>query len=363
MIGRARSLLRGLRRARVWRAQVADARSYFRDAGARPELSADELGQIKELWGGLGWHGRGEWHAWYKHVSGAFDSRYLPSELYATYILPRLNNAAVSAAWVDKSFFDWNFPDAPFAHSVARCVDGNWVAEDFSPANVASVAAAVHECGSVLLKPSMGSNQGKGVEVWDTTSLDKDELRARLESYGHNFVVQELIRQHPLMAKLNESSVNIVRINTLRFRGGVVPLNAIVRFGVPGSKTDITRVDGVETVNIVAVSPDGRLADAVYDAQGRCVPVGKYGLDAGSCVPGFTEAVDVVLAVHERLWHFDIVGFDVAINENGHPIIIEYNTNFPGITFPQYACGPFFGDLTENVIADLACRLPKGAER
>lgn len=292
---------------------------------------------------------------------GVFDPRYIPSELYATYMLPRFNNAKLMYAWNDKSYYDLYFPNTPFAHTIARRIDNLFVKDDYSSASVSEVADILNQYEEIIIKPSLESGVGLGVEVWDTKNVLVNDLCKKLTEFGSNFVVQELIKQHSFMAAFNASSVNIIRINSFRWHGRIRILSSIIRFGNPGSHTDISHINGVECLNVVGISSDGKLLGTVYNAWGEKKSVTEFGHTEGENVPGYKEALALVSYIHERgLQHFDLVGFDVAIDNEGHPVIIEYNADFPGITFPQYACGPFFGDITTEVISDLVDREPKG---
>lgn len=357
-------IIRCYRNFKRRRQQISDARSYFKIAGVKPDLTAKERAQIRELWGPLGWRGRGEWHAWYKHVSGKFDPRYVPSEVYATEILPRFSNLPLGKAWADKAYFDARFPGVRFPHTILRRIDGLFIGGEYEPVSELTAVRLLSAYEKVFVKPSIDSGVGRGAMVWDISSVSSDSLLSALRSYGQNYVVQELIAQHPLLSALNDSSINVVRINSFRWREGVAPLNAIVRFGGKGSHTDFWFENGIEMVNIAQVHLDGRIDDAVYSAQGERSPITEYGVDRGAIIPNFEKALAIVSRMHERqLHHFDIVGFDVAFDGSGHPVIVEFNPSFPGITFPQYACGPMFGDRTEEVIVDIVSRPIKGLGR
>ena len=68
----------------------------------------------------------------------------------------------------------------------------------------------------VIIKPSYGL-EGRGVELVETKEHDCSSLKEKLLSYGRNYVVQEVIRQHKSLAVYNNSSVNPIRIMTLRY--------------------------------------------------------------------------------------------------------------------------------------------------
>ena len=51
-----------------------------------------------------------------------------------------------------------------------------------------------------------------------------------------------------------------------------------------------------------------------------------------------------------KLPYFDIIGWDVSIEENGEPILIEYNAS-PGLSQSAFCSG--MGENTERIIREL----------
>ena len=45
-----------------------------------------------------------------------------------------------------------------------------------------------------------------------------------------------------------------------------------------------------------------------------------------------------------------IVGWDVALDSNDNPLLIEVNIGGPGILYEQLCTGPIFGERTQEVI-------------
>ena len=48
--------------------------------------------------------------------------------------------------------------------------------------------------------------------------------------------------------------------------------------------------------------------------------------------------------------YFGIISWDFAVNENGMPILIEYNLGYPDVMIYQMNNGALFGDKTEDVL-------------
>lgn len=45
--------------------------------------------------------------------------------------------------------------------------------------------------------------------------------------------------------------------------------------------------------------------------------------------------------------------WDFAINEDGQPVLIEFNVTFAGLDVHHVCNGPVLGDLTDNVLKDV----------
>ena len=59
------------------------------------------------------------------------------------------------------------------------------------------------------------------------------------------------------------------------------------------------------------------------------------GVAAGQQLPGLEEAKSLVLDLHSRFPHFQLVGWDLGIDENGSPWIFEWNADHPAILYQQ----------------------------
>jgi hypothetical protein len=70
----------------------------------------------------------------------------------------------------------------------------------------------------------------------------------------------------------------------------------------------------------------------------------------GYQLPSYDRAIEFVKRLHYRLPFFDLVGWDIAIEEDGSPILIEFNTE---VGLSQSAFGSGFGEYTERVIREL----------
>ena len=67
-------------------------------------------------------------------------------------------------------------------------------------------------------------------------------------------------------------------------------------------------------------------------------------------MPNFDKAKEVAETIHRKMPFAKYVGFDIAFDKNGMPVVIEYNINAPGAFYYQLANGPLFADKTKEII-------------
>ena len=121
----------------------------------------------------------------------------------------------------------------------------------------------------------------------------------------------------------------------------------VIRIGRKGMNVDNESAGGISA----RINSDGAIAKYAYGAPG--VDKIEYTdsgvrLD-GYKVPSFEQALDLVRNSHIQLPYFNLIGWDIAIEEDGSPIMIELNLN-PDLS--QSANGPAFGEYTEIILKD-----------
>lgn len=294
-----------------------------------------------------------ETHELYYSFTGEFDPKICPELYFRTVIDPALNNRKINLAWNDKCYFDRFVKGVNWPETYVRNVNGVYYDSEYDIITKQETINLICKNGSGVIKPSMDTGLGKNVKIIES----KDDLESILDSYGKNFVVQRVVKQHPEMAKLSPKSVNIMRMNTLFINGKARFLNASVRAGMHMSiAANSYSADG-DDMAIIGVNEDGSLKDFAFFPSGKTVQTLPNGtIIKDIVIPGFDKAVKEVVKAHAQLGHFGVLAWDVAIDENGNPVIIEYNLNGMGVLYYQLVTGPLFGEYTEEVAEMLAKR-------
>ena len=150
------------------------------------------------------------------------------------------------------------------------------------------------------------------------------------------------------MSQLNESSVNTIRIVTYRSDMEILVIYSVVRIGRKGSVIDNQCAGGISTV----IGEDGKLGGTAF---GGFIEDGIGKTDSGTIlngfeIPSYHKAIETVKQLHYQLPFFNFIGWDVAIDEDGDPVIIEWNA-CPGLS--QSAFGPGYGKYTERILREI----------
>lgn len=172
---------------------------------------------------------------------------------------------------------------------------------------------------------SFGGQQIEKIDNTDETDFSK--LYGELKENGQ-VLIEQKIEQHPIMNELCPSSVNSIRIVTLRDKNGEVHyLYSLLRFG-NGTKA----VDNITSGGMyILLDKDGRSSSKAF-----CDKTGLFydkhpmtGVDVTKfTVPMHKEAVELCKKGANVVPEVGYIGWDAAITQNG-PVIIEGNV-LPG---------------------------------
>lgn len=149
------------------------------------------------------------------------------------------------------------------------------------------------------------------------------------------FIFQNVIQQHEALNKLNDSTVNSIRVITVRGVSGKIDvLTSYLRLGaVKDSVVDNNGAGGLG----VSVDDNGILGKYGFYILSFGTKVEKHPISnevfEGYQLPYWNEVKDLVEKAHKQFYHMQSIGWDVAITPDG-PILIEGNDKWE-TTMPQ----------------------------
>ena len=306
---------------------------------------------VVPYWKQFGIKPQKKWYRVYWDANKSESPYFIPNDLWLTKILPHFNTVLYSkGALQDKCLHNVFLPGIRRPETVCKNVAGVFYDDDLSCLNQKEVLQRIKECDDLIIKPSVGTSQGYGISFLNGEASSESEIYEVLEKYNRNYIVQRVLKQHSTMAMLNEASVNTVRVISFFYKGEICFLSSILRIGGKKSRVDNVSQGGYQcTINY-----DGSLHKMAYayrDGIARMVDKTDDGvIFEGITIPGYDEIIRLIEFYAPKMAHFKLLGWDFAIDKNGHPVFIEYNT-LPGQN--QMTCGPTFGSNTDEVLAEV----------
>lgn len=315
-------------------------------------LTEVEKKQVDELWGGqlLRVTSYKEFEM-FKKIHG-FDARFLTHHIYLPIVARLLNDYKYTTIFDDKGLL---------GYIASSCIKTPYcyirhIGKDFYNNEMRQISEkeAIEACANqdeLFIKPSHETSGGKGAKLLKLQDKSINEkftiIKEELKGRDRDYVVQECIHQHPIMAQFNPSSINTLRITTLMLNGRFSVGSIVLRCGKDGSTVDNWGAGGI----IIAVFSDGTINNVGHDIHlneytqnGNCV-------FADCSIPQMPEILSIVEKAHREDFSIcKFIGWDIAIDEKGEPVIIELNSSQPGVIGEQLVPGPIFGDRTQEVI-------------
>lgn len=288
------------------------------------------------------------WHEYFYSRNGEYSVRYVPTCLYHSDIIYRLNNRPLTMAYTDKNSYDNYFTDVHRPETIVRNINGFFF-DAHKPISRLEALSLCENTDEAVIKPSMIGMWGSGVRIFsskDDNIGENETVAALFDVYKENFIIQKKVIQHPQMSLLNPTSLNTLRVLSFHHGDDVYIMYAVVRIGRKDKQVDNETSGGINAdIDMV----NGRIRDCAYGTPSEkrilTTDVGTVLRDFE--IPAFQEVMATVKELHRRLPYFHLVGWDFGIDEKGKPVLIEWN-RCPDLS--QTAHGPAFGDMTEEII-------------
>ena len=310
--------------------------------------------EIVQYWASYGVKVRLDWHRGYAGVCSQKDvHRYIPEDVYYAYIERAFNRYELAGAYEDKNEYSRLFPNVPGPVTLLRRMNGSFYDINYQKLTDSQANELVSSInGDLIIKPSIDSGDGKNLRKLTIENgkfrLDDEEtdFSSLTNRYGRDFLIQFVFKQHPAIAEFHPTSVNTIRFYTLRWDDEIKVITAVLRLGNMGRCFDNRGIP-------CGINADGRLNDHAttkYFQKHEVHPVTGKAF-RGFVVPGWHAACEFVKRLHQDLRYFDSASWDITIDPDSNPCLMEVNLTFQEINFHQVNNGPLFGDLTDDVLS------------
>lgn len=331
-----------------WKVRIT---KNFKDLKHRRKLTVEQKKEVQDYYRRLiGKKVPLYCHEYFYSRTGVFNKEYVPNNIYHCELVPKANQHRLQGAFGDKNMCDFLFPGENIVHSILKNMNGYYYHEG-RPVSKDEAISLCQNLETVIIKPSRQS-EGKGVQLFSAnngvTDLNGKTVAQLFDEYKNDFLVQDRVKQHQRMAALNPTSVNTMRILSYRSGMEVLIIYSVVRIGRNGAVVDNQCAGGISTT----ISEEGKLGEEAFGGfSGDSMMATDTGiLLEGYQLPSYDKAIEMVKRLHLKLPFFNLVGWDIAIQEDGEPVLIEFNTN-PGLSQSAFKSG--MGKYTERIIREL----------
>lgn len=303
-------------------------------------------------------------YRFFSHYCG-LDPDIIPEDIGQTIIQEKLSPTRYRPFYSDKnlyaSYLDLAGGGIPKT-IVCRINNSRILDNEFKPINksIDEILSGLSDnIKKLVLKPSNDSNSGSGVILfvrdfenkWKN-HINNDYLREEfLENYGSDWVLQEGIFQHSFLSQFCNSSVNTFRICAYRsFKTEEVHIpSAVLRIGKAGSCIDNACAGGkfvgidVKTGKLgkYACDKNGSISDSWNNVNFK---------ENEFIIPNWEKVVEFAKSIVSQNYHCRAIGLDITLNDEGLPIMLEYNVDYYSYWLFKYTGQKVFGEYLDEII-------------
>ena len=316
-------------------------------------LTKEEKAKIKEIWGK--WGGDYDSYGFYKKFCGSFNPYLVPDDYYD--FAEHVFNLRWAAFFLQhKCNLKYILPKQNRAEVIIQKIDGHIVLEDNTEISKQEAIECLKQHSVFVAKIARGTGGGAGVRkiVLDEIQDKESFLNELLSPIDIEF--EKVVRQHDFLAQFNPDSVNTIRFITLNINEKCTVLSAFMRMGSRGSFVD--NLSGGHGV-LVGIDKDGCLNDFGVDKHFKKIYQAPTGIALkGIRIPEYAKIKQQMIDFHKKIPFANLIGWDVTLDSEMNPIIIEVNLDTAVIEAHQVFNGPVFGDRIDEVRQYIKDRTP-----
>jgi hypothetical protein len=240
--------------------------------------------------------------------------------------------------------------------TVLRCMHGNLYDADYNLLNIKNYSESLPDNETdYFIKPTIDSGSGKNIrkckirngEIYiDGNLQDINELKS---SYAGEFIIQENIGQSLILSDIYSYSVNCIRSMSLRYKDKIIIMSNLLKFGNNKNYVDNTGTGGV----VCGVDHRGNVTEFAYDNKFNKIfehPFTRKSFK-NIVLPNYCNLEKIIVSCHEKLSHFNLVGWDFGLDNLNQYVLIEYNLLGPGLNYHQVVNGPIFEKYLDEICA------------
>ncbi|QKQ24981.1 sugar-transfer associated ATP-grasp domain-containing protein [Candidatus Reidiella endopervernicosa] len=269
--------------------------------------------------------------------------------------MPFFNDLTLRPTYLDKNLSDSFLSITQSPATLIKRMHGHYYDADNQPLTSSAAHQRLIDASQPQIIKGSRTDNGDNIHLLESHNgcleIDGETTPfTDLENhFGNNYIVQEKITQHPLIAKPHPSSVNTIRIVSFRWQDEIHILLSILRFGIDGNIFDNASNGGI----FCGIDRNGETHKTAFDKKGTayCVhPTSGYEFSNQITIPNYPQLCELAVELHSQIFHFDIVSWDFSISPQSEPIFLEVNFRGSADTYQLASGKPLFGNLTDEVL-------------
>ena len=279
----------------------------------------------------------------------------VPNQIMRREILPFLNDYDMAPSYVDKNLYDIFINPPRSAETVIKNIKGHYFDEDNKSIDIETAEKKLKGAETDLIVKPSRTNNGKKIKKLGFKNgklyLNGKAVKVqRIERiYKKDFIIQKAIKQHEVMALPHPSSVNTLRMYTMRWNNEVFYISSLARYGVDNDVKDNMGAGGL----CLGIKDSGEFYDVALDDRMQTY---THHPTTGVCfadlepLPDFEGIKQFSVDCHKNILHLNYISWDIAIREDGKPVFIEANFTGPLWIGQLITRKPALGEHTEEVL-------------
>ncbi len=297
-------------------------------------------------------------HTFYTAVTGVFSKYYIPNSIFRCIIDPYYNDWKMAYYLDNKCYYSKMFHEViKLPKRIAYRLGYFWYDSAGHLVDFHEIIEKVLKTNECFVKVAVNSWGGDGVFYFNS-KLGCEKLVNIINGIHHDLVIEAAIKQSTSLDIINPSCINTIRIISMLKKSGEVKIySAILRMGVGNAKVDNACSGGISC----GICGNGRLKPVAYSSTyDGSKHVEKYTEHPSThihfsdvVIPNFFKVRNLITNIHPQFPHFRLISWDIAIDSEDTPVLIEANLCDGGLDFHQLNNGPLFGEDTEEILSEV----------
>lgn len=298
------------------------------------------------------------WHRNYMAFTGNFDKNYFPELLYFPEFENFMNlDKSYCKTLSDKNLLPYIIQSSKIQvkmpKTIISCMAGMYKNQNNEPISQENAIELLQNIGECFAKPSIDTSSGRGCMLLNLVDgLDEKTNKTITEiisQLGNDFVIQECIKCHESISKIYSKSVNTFRVMTYRWKNEILTVPVIMRIGQGGNYLDNAHAGGM----FIAVENDGTLHEKAFTEfkQEYSKHPNTNLVFKGYKIDLFPKVLETAKQMHTLIPQLGVINWDMTINEDGDPVLIEANLRDGSLWLFEIAWGKGpFGNKTSEIL-------------